>query len=274
MKQILLSLILLFTIFSEASTNEWNRKNSCSYASSGLVDRLLDRMTLEQKVGQILQPDLDFVSFEDIKKYQLGSVLNGGNTAPFRNNDATPDDWKKYAKELFNNSPIVDGIVIPVLWGTDAVHGHSNIKGATLFPHNIGLGATHNPDLLREIGKAVALEVMSTGVVWTFAPTIAVPQNDSWGRTYEGFSEDPMLVSSLGKAMIEGLQGTGDDFLGANHILATAKHFLGDGGTLNGVDRGNTILDEDSLRAIHGKPYFDALDACVQVVMASFNSWN
>ena len=274
MKQILLSLILLFTIFSEASTNEWNRKNSCSYASSGLVDRLLDRMTLEQKVGQILQPDLDFVSFQDIKKYQLGSVLNGGNTAPFRDNDATPDDWKKYAKELYNNSPIVDGIVIPVLWGTDAVHGHSNIKGATLFPHNIGLGATHNPDLLREIGKAVALEVMSTGVVWTFAPTIAVPQNDSWGRTYEGFSEDPMLVSSLGKAMIEGLQGTGDDFLGANHILATAKHFLGDGGTLNGVDRGNTILDEDSLRAIHGKPYFDALDACVQVVMASFNSWN
>jgi len=264
----------LFTIFSEASTNEWNRKNSCSYASSGLVDRLLDRMTLEQKVGQILQPDLDFVSFEDIKKYQLGSVLNGGNTAPFRDNDATPDDWKKYAKELYNNSPIVDGIVIPVLWGTDAVHGHSNIKGATLFPHNIGLGATHNPDLLREIGKAVALEVMSTGVVWTFAPTIAVPQNDSWGRTYEGFSEDPMLVSSLGKAMIEGLQGTGDDFLGANHILATAKHFLGDGGTLNGVDRGNTILEEASLQAIHGKPYFDALDACVQVVMASFNSWN
>jgi len=229
---------------------------------------------LEQKVGQILQPDLDFVSFQDIKKYQLGSVLNGGNTAPFRNNDATPDDWKKYAKELYNNSPIVDGIVIPVLWGTDAVHGHSNIKGATLFPHNIGLGATHNPDLLREIGKAVALEVMSTGVVWTFAPTIAVPQNDSWGRTYEGFSEDPMLVSSLGKAMIEGLQGTGDDFLGANHILATAKHFLGDGGTLNGVDRGNTILEEASLQAIHGKPYFDALDACVQVVMASFNSWN
>ena len=274
MKQILLSLILLFTIFSEASTNEWNRKNSCSYASSGLVDRLLDRMTLEQKVGQILQPDLDFVSFQDIKKYQLGSVLNGGNTAPFRDNDATPDDWKKYAKELYNNSPIVDGIVIPVLWGTDAVHGHSNIKGATLFPHNIGLGATHNPDLLREIGKAVALEVMSTGVVWTFAPTIAVPQNDSWGRTYEGFSEDPMLVSSLGKAMIEGLQGTGDDFLGANHILATAKHFLGDGGTLNGVDRGNTILEEASLQAIHGKPYFDALDACVQVVMASFNSWN
>ena len=274
MKQILLSLILLIAIFSEASTNEWNRKNSCSYESSGLVERLLSRMTLEQKVGQILQPDLDFVSFQDIKKYQLGSVLNGGNTAPFRNNDATPDDWKKYAKELFNNSPIVDGIVIPVLWGTDAVHGHSNIKGATLFPHNIGLGATHNPDLLREIGKAVALEVMSTGVVWTFAPTIAVPQNDSWGRTYEGFSEDPMLVSSLGKAMIEGLQGTGDDFLGANHILATAKHFLGDGGTLNGVDRGNTILDEDSLRAIHGKPYFDALDACVQVVMASFNSWN
>jgi len=274
MKKVLPLFIFLIFLTSCSQSVDWNRVNACSFEPNDLVVQLVAKMSVEEKVGQILQPDLDFVTFEDIKKYHLGSVLNGGNTAPYRNNDATPEDWKRYAKELYDNSPVIDGVRIPVLWGTDAVHGHSNIKGATLFPHNIGLGATHNPELMKEIGEAVALEVLSTGVVWTFAPTIAVPQNDSWGRTYEGFSEDPKLVSRLGKAMIEGLQGTGTNFLGPNHILATAKHFLGDGGTTDGVDRGNTELSEQSIRDIHGLPYFDALDGCVQSVMASFNSWN
>jgi beta-glucosidase len=274
MKKVLPSFIFLIFLASCSKPVEWDRVNACSYEPNDLVEQLVAKMSVEEKVGQILQPDLDFVTFEDVKKYHLGSVLNGGNTAPYRNNDATPEDWKRYAKELYDASPVIDGVRIPVLWGTDAVHGHSNIKGATLFPHNIGLGATHNPELMREIGEAVALEVLSTGVVWTFAPTIAVPQNDSWGRAYEGFSEDPELVSKLGRAMIEGLQGKGSDFLGPNHILATAKHFLGDGGTTDGVDRGNTELSEQAIRDIHGLPYFDALDGCVQSVMASFNSWN
>ncbi|MDA0900379.1 MAG: glycoside hydrolase family 3 protein [Proteobacteria bacterium] len=266
--------ICLIILSSCSQSVAWERENSCTYQSNNTVQELLIKMTIEEKVGQVLQPDLDFVTFEDIQQYQLGSVLNGGNTAPYRNNDATPEDWKRYAEELFNHSPVIDGVRVPVLWGTDAVHGHSNIKGATLFPHNIGLGATHNPELLKKIGEAVALEVLSTGVVWTFAPTIAVPQNDSWGRAYEGFSEDPELVSKLGKAMIEGLQGSGPTFLDSKHILATAKHFLGDGGTTDGIDRGNTELSEQQLREIHGLPYLDALDGCVQSVMASFNSWN
>ena len=160
------------------------------------------------------------------------------------------------------------------MWGTDAVHGHNNVIGATIFPHNIGLGATRNPELIKEIGEAVAKEVLSTGIPWTFAPTITVPQNDTWGRTYEGYSEDPELVASLGQAMIFGLQGEGDDFLGPNHMLATAKHFIADGGTTDGIDQGNAVISEMGLKNLHGKPYFKALDACVQTIMASFNSWN
>ena len=182
--------------------------------------------------------------------------------------------WKNLSKEFYDASLEIDGLKIPVLWGTDAVHGHNNIIGATLFPHNIGLGATGNATLIKQIGEAIALEVLSTGVVWTFAPTIAVPQDDRWGRTYEGFSEDPVLVSTLGRAMILGLQGEGSNFLDGNHVAATAKHFIGDGGTLNGVDQGNTLVSEEGLRNIHGQPYFQALDACAQTVMASFNSWN
>ena len=163
---------------------------------------------------------------------------------------------------------------MPVLWGTDAVHGHNNVIGATLFPHNIGLGATGNEDLIRSIGEVIALEVLSTGVAWTFAPTIAVPQDDRWGRTYEGFSEDPILVSKLGKAFVLGLQGEGETLLDNNHVIATAKHFMGDGGTFEGIDQGNTRISEIGLRELHGYPYFDALDACAQTVMASFNSWN
>jgi beta-glucosidase len=166
------------------------------------------------------------------------------------------------------------GAAVPILWGTDAVHGHSNVFGATIFPHNIGLGASGNEKLLEDIGAAVAEEVLATGLYWTFAPTVTVPQDYRWGRTYEGYSESPELVSRLGEAFIYGLQGRGDQFLGPNKIIGTAKHFLGDGGTYLGVDQGDTKVSENILKDIHGTPYYSALDACIQTVMASFNSWN
>ena len=276
MKNLLL-IILLFQAPGIYGQVDWSRTNSCEYKNfdnEDLIEQLIDGMTIEEKVGQVIQGDLDFISPQDVKKFKIGSVLNGGNTAPNGDKYSSVDDWKSLSKEFYDASPTYKGIKVPVLWGTDAVHGHNNVIGATLFPHNIGLGATGNADLMRSIGKAIALEVLSTGVAWTFAPTVAVPQDDRWGRTYEGFSEDPLLVSKLGKAFVLGLQGEGDTLLDNNHVIATAKHFMGDGGTFEGIDQGNTRISEIGLRDLHGYPYFDALDACAQTVMASFNSWN
>ena len=276
MKKFLL-VILFFQTGLVMSKADWSRTNSCEYknfSNADLIEQLIDGMTIEEKVGQVIQGDLDFISPEDVKKFKIGSVLNGGNTAPNGDKYSSVQDWKNLSKEFYDASPTYKGIKVPVLWGTDAVHGHNNVIGATLFPHNIGLGASGNVDLMRSIGEAIALEVLSTGVAWTFAPTVAVPQDDRWGRTYEGFSEDPILVSKLGKAFVLGLQGEGETLLDGNHVIATAKHFMGDGGTFKGVDQGNTRISEIGLREIHGYPYFDALDACAQTVMASFNSWN
>jgi len=270
-------LILIFTSFDLLAKTDWTRTNSCEYKNfdnSALIETLISEMSIEEKVGQVIQGDLDFTSPADVTKYKLGSVLNGGNTAPNRDKYSSVEDWKALSKDFYEASPSYQGTKVPVLWGTDAVHGHNNVIGATLFPHNIGLGATRNETLVRRIGEVIALEVLSTGIAWTFAPTIAVPQDDRWGRTYEGFSEDPILVSKLGKALVLGLQGERETFLDKNHVLATAKHFLGDGGTFKGIDQGNTQISEIGLKELHGFPYFDALDACTQTVMASFNSWN
>ena len=259
----------------ETKKVDWSNEKLCLVSvDDEFINSLVQKMTLEQKVGQIIMPDIDEVNAQDAKKYQLGTFLNGGGKFPNKNKNSSVEDWKELSRDFYNSSPIVDGVVIPILWGTDAVHGHNNVIGATIFPHNIGLGSTMNPDLIKKIGGAVAREVLSTGIPWTFAPTIAVPQNDLWGRTYEGYSENPELVSILGEAMILGLQGEGEEFLDKNHVLATAKHFLGDGGTKNGIDQGNTVLSEQELRDIHGLPYFAAIGSCIQSVMASFNSWN
>ena len=254
---------------------DWGNENQCNLEIDyEFINEIINKMTLEQKVGQIIMPDLDEVTPEGARLYQLGTILNGGGKFPNKNKNSTVLDWKKLSKDFYNASPIVDGTVVPILWGTDAVHGHNNVIGATIFPHNIGLGSTMNPSLIEHIGKVVAKELLSTGIAWTFAPTIAVPQNDLWGRTYEGYSENPYLVSDMGKAMILGLQGYEDNFLGNDHVLATAKHFLGDGGTENGVDQGNTILSELDFKETHGTPYYAAINACIQTIMASFNSWN
>ena len=261
--------------FTKLSEVDWSNVNSCkSYEVPDFIDKIINKMTVEQKVGQIIMPDIDEVSPEEATEYHLGTFLNGGGKFPNKNKNSSVSDWKRLSKDFYEASPVVDGTLIPIIWGTDAVHGHNNVIGATIFPHNIGLGSTMNPRLIKTIGSVVAKELLSTGIPWTFAPTIAVPQNDLWGRTYEGYSENPKLVAKLGEAMILGLQGEGDEFLDSNHVLATAKHFLGDGGTQDGVDQGNTILPEEDLKNIHGTPYYSAINSCIQTVMASFNSWN
>ena len=247
-------------------------------AMEARIAALIKRMTLEEKVGQILQADLSAVTPEDVHRYHLGSVLNGGNAGPGGNDYAPAPEWLKLADAFYDAS--VDkrdgGVAIPVMWGTDAVHGHSNIVGATLFPHNSGLGATHDPALLQKIAAVTATEVRVTGIDWTFAPTITVPQDTRWGRAFEGYSEDPALVASYARPFIEGLQGkpNAGPLLAGPHVVATAKHFLADGGTFEGRDQGDAVVDEATLIKVHALPYVSAIDAGVLSVMASFSSWH
>ena len=269
--------LFVLIIFSScvSAQVDWSNPNACKLPNqSDLTNRILNNMTLEQKVGHVIMPEINSVTPEEVKKYQFGTILNGGGGFPNQNKNSSVQDWKNLSKKYYDASPVIDGLKVPILWGTDAVHGHNNVIGATIFPHNIGLGATRNELLVRKIGNAVAKEVASTGIIWTFAPTVAVPKNDLWGRTYEGFSENTDLVSSLGKSFIIGLQGESESFLDEDHILATVKHFVGDGGTNNGIDQGNTIIDEFLLKEVHAKPYYDAINECALSIMASFNSWN
>jgi beta-glucosidase len=240
------------------------------------ITELLGKLTLEQKVGQLIQPELRQVTPADIIEYSVGSILNGGGSFPGENKHAKVDEWIALADGFYNASMSSEGgrVPVPVMWGTDAVHGHNNIIGATLFPHNIALGATRNPDLIRQIGAATAAEIAVTGIDWSFAPTLAVVRDDRWGRTYESYSEDPAVVKSYGGAMVEGLQGVaGKDLLSEQHVIATAKHFLADGGTEGGQDRGNAGMSEEELVKIHNAGYETALAAGAQTVMASFSSW-
>ncbi len=242
------------------------------------VDELLSTLSDEELVGQVVQGDINSITPEEVRQYRLGSVLNGGNSAPDQDVRASADKWLALADAFWEAS--VDETEgkksIPLLWGTDAVHGHNNIPGATIFPHNIGLGATNNPDLIRKIGAVTAREVLVTGMDWTFAPTLAVVRDDRWGRTYEGYSEDPEIVAKYALAMVEGLQGKmgTEEFLGQEHVLATAKHFLGDGGTVNGKDQGDNIDTETDFQNNHNAGYPPAIEAGVQTLMASFSSWH
>ena len=240
------------------------------------INDLLATMTPEEKVGQIIQGDISTITPEDLRKYRLGSILAGGGSDPGGKYDAPPQAWLDLADAFWEASMDTSGggKAIPVIWGIDAVHGQSNIVGATLFPHNIGLGATRNPDLIREIGRITAVETRTTGMEWTFAPTVAVPQDDRWGRTYEGYSESADVVASLSPAMVEGLQGKAGaaDFLDDHHVMTTVKHFLGDGGTTNGKDQGDTVVSEAVLRDVHAAGYVPAIAAGAQSAMASFNS--
>jgi len=266
---------------TEPAKVEWPAIKSAVKKDSAVearIDELLARMTLEEKIGQLIQPEIKHLTPEDIKQYHVGSVLNGGGSTPGANKYASMQDWVALADSFYNASVDKSNgrIGIPIMWGTDAVHGLGNVVGATLFPHNIALGATNNPELLKQIGWATGREIAVTGLDWDFSPTVAVARDDRWGRAYESWSEDPEIVGAFAGKMVEGLQGDGgsEKFLSNEHVIATAKHFIGDGGTLNGVDRGPTQGDEKSVRDIHGAGYFSALESGVQVVMASFTSWD
>ncbi len=235
------------------------------------IATIVSGMTLAQKVGQMTQPEIKSITPDQVRQYYIGSVLNGGGSTPGNNKRATAADWVKLADAYWQASMASDAQVkIPVIWGTDAVHGHGNVFGATLFPHNIGLGAANDTALMRRIGEAVAIQVAATGIDWTFAPTLAVVRDDRWGRTYEGFSEDPLIVSKYGREMVKGLQG---DFTRSSSVIATAKHFIGDGGTDLGKDQGINIASKSEMINIHGQGYYSALGAGAQTVMASFHSW-
>ncbi len=258
----------------------WPQVTSPVTKDPQLEDRiaaLLAQLTLEQKVGQMMQPDIRDVTPDDVRKYRLGSILNGGGAFPDQKKYSKVSDWVALADRFYDASMDTSGgaPAIPLIWGTDAVHGHNNVIGATLFPHNIGLGAANDPELMERIGAAVAVEVAVTGIDWTFAPTVAVVRDDRWGRTYEGFSEDPEIVRAYAGPMVRGIQGAPGtaEFLDSSRVLATAKHYIGDGGTDLGIDRGNNRASEQALLDIHGQGYLTALEAGVQTVMASYNSW-
>jgi beta-glucosidase len=242
------------------------------------IAALLKKMTVEEKVGQTVQGDIASITPADMKKYHLGSVLNGGGSAPGNDELAPPKKWLELADEFYAASIDTSdgGVGIPMIWGTDAMHGHSNIVGSVLFPHNVGLGATRNPKLLGEIARVTAEQVRTTGFEWTFAPTVTVPQDDRWGRAYEGYSEDPGVVASFAGVFVKGLQGEpgSADFLNGHHVISSTKHFLADGGTENGRDQGDAKISETALRDIHNAGYVPAIEAGVQTIMISFSSWN
>ncbi|MFZ6745158.1 glycoside hydrolase family 3 N-terminal domain-containing protein [Undibacterium sp. JH2W] len=230
-------------------------------------------MTLEQKIGQMTQPEIKSITPDDVRRYYLGSVLNGGGSWPDRNNKhGTAADWVALADKYHDASMATDmAVKVPVIWGIDAIHGNSNVYGATLFPQNIGLGAAHNPQLAGQIGRAMGKAVRATGIAWVFGPTLAVVRDDRWGRTYESFSEDGALVRQYAGEYVKGLQGS---FTDDGNVIATAKHFMGDGGTDQGKDRGVNLSTNAQMLNTHAQGYMTALAAGAQTVMASYNSWN
>ncbi|HEX7419212.1 MAG TPA: glycoside hydrolase family 3 N-terminal domain-containing protein [Thermoanaerobaculia bacterium] len=232
------------------------------------IDELMRKMTLEEKVAQVIQPAISNVTPEDVRQYHFGSILNGGGGWPGDVHKVTAKDWLAKADAFYDASmdTSTGKQAIPVIWGADAVHGHNNVVGATLFPHNIGLGATRDAALVKRIGEITADEMAVTGLDWDFFPNVSVVRDDRWGRTYESYSEDPSVVRKLGASFITGLQ--------SHHIIATAKHFLGDGGTNGGKDQGDNLSTEEQLRDIHAAGYAGALNAGVQTIMVSYNSWH
>lgn len=229
------------------------------------VEALLKQMTLDEKVGQMVQAVKD-VSPDDVKNFCLGSVLSGGGGSIGNN----PAEWAD-SYDRFQKAAMSTRLKIPIIYGLDAVHGHNNVSGAVMFPHNIGLGATRDPDLMKRIGQVVAEEVLTTGPTWTFAPCLTVPRNERWGRTYEGFSEDPKLVGLLGAKYVEGFQGPA---FNGRHLVACIKHWAADGGTQDGKNMGDSVLSEKDLLDIHVAPYIPSIKAGAWTVMVSYNSIN
>src|ERR1044071_10032412 len=250
-------------------------------ANDAKVQALLSQMTLEEKVGQMIQANQAHLKDpSDVEKYFLGSLLSGGSSDPKTGNGVV--DWTDHYDSLQSRTQNTR-LRIPILYGIDAVHGHSNVLGATLFPHNIGLGCTRNPKLVERAARITAIETRATGINWTFEPCVAVPRDERWGRSYEGFGETPELARMMGEAAVRGYQG--NDLSDPLSLLACAKHFIGDGGTKYGtgrklrdnlqiLDRGNVIMSESELRRIHLAGYITAIKAGVGTIMPSYSSWN
>ncbi|WP_028102906.1 glycoside hydrolase family 3 protein [Pseudoduganella violaceinigra] len=274
-KIVLLAATALALPAMAATLADWPHVRSAIAADSALEKRaaeIVAGMTLEQKVGQMTQPEIKTVTPDDVRRYYLGSVLNGGGSWPNGNKRANASEWLALAEKFHAASmSTAMAVKVPVVWGIDAIHGNSNVFGATLYPHNIGLGAAHNPKLAFEVGAATGKAVRATGIAWVFGPTIAVVRDDRWGRTYESFSEDGTLVAQYAGEYVRGLQGR---FKSDANVLASAKHFVGDGGTEQGKDRGDNKSSLKEMVNIHGAGYLPALEAGAQTVMSSFNSWN
>ena len=249
---------------------------------------LLSQMNLIEKIGQMTQVEKDSITPEAVTTHAIGSVLSGGGGNPEPNNRHT---WREMVQGYVRAS-LQTRLKIPLIYGVDAVHGHNNLTDATIFPHNIGLGAANNPGLMERIAEATAREMQATNVHWNFAPAVSVPQDIRWGRAFEGFSEDSERVTRLGLAYLRGLRRVSHDGL---RVLESVKHFAGDGGTewdSRGdtssptvanwqaasenwrIDQGDTRTDEATLREIHLKPYKAAVEAGALNIMVSFSSWN
>ncbi|MBW6474128.1 MAG: glycoside hydrolase family 3 C-terminal domain-containing protein [Anaerolineaceae bacterium] len=249
---------------------------NASLSSSERAEDLLARMTLAEKIGQMTLIEKNSLPTEAVTQYFIGGVLSGGGGAPYNN---TPENWAKMVDD-YQKAALETPLGIPVIYGVDAVHGHNNVKDAVIFPHNIGLGAAGDEDLVFRVARATAEEMIATNIRWNYAPVIAVPQDIRWGRTYEGFGEDTDLVSRLGVAYLKGLQG--DSLADFESVLGTPKHFIGDGGTTWGtstasnyqIDQGDMQVDETTLRDLYLPPYQAAVDAGAQSIMVSFSSWN
>jgi beta-glucosidase len=245
-------------------------------AYDGQAKALLAQMTLGEKIGQMTQPDQMFLKdIHEIEKYSFGSVLSGGDSDPKAGN--TLQDWTDMVDGYMAES-LKTRLHIPILYGVDAVHGHNNILGAVIFPHDIGLGCARNPALVEKAARITAEEVRATGINWAFAPCVTVPQDIRWGRTYEGYGDTPEMPSLLGRAAVMGFQG--QNLASPLSVLACAKHYVGDGGTTygtglsHGADQGDTQVDEATLRRVHMQGYISAIAAGVGTIMPSYNRWN
>ncbi|KAK9670243.1 hypothetical protein RND81_13G188800 [Saponaria officinalis] len=267
------------SIRSTATTTEpYMRYKNKSQSIEVRVKDLLSRMTLEEKIGQMTQIDREVASFDVVNTYKIGSVMSGGGSSPFPK--ARAEDWINMINR-FQEGALSTRLSIPMIYGIDAVHGHASVFNATVFPHNIGLGAARDVDLIRRIGAATALEVRATGIRYAFAPCIAVCRDPRWGRCYESYSEDPQIVREM-TDIIYGLQGQNPEgslkgvpyVAKRDKVAACAKHFVGDGGTINGIDEDNTVIDTAGLFKIHMPAYYDAIDKGVSTIMVSYSSWN
>jgi beta-glucosidase len=252
-----------------AHPERWPKARSSGLVSAAgeqFINELLSQLTPAQKVGQIIMADIDSIAPEDLRSYPLGAVLAGGAVPPL-GRDRIPAEWFDTTRAFHDvaREPRPKHIAIPILFAVDAVHGNNGVEGATIFPHNVGLGATADADLVRRIGEATAQEVRAVGMDWAFAPALSVPQDLRWGRIDESYAEDPKLVATLGAALVRGLQG--------GQVAATAKHFVGDGGTTGGIDQGDNAASEQQLIRSNAQGYVASIDAGVMTVMASYSSW-